>query len=312
VVAHLPNLRSAFARVEASHGMAGVDGISIKKFDYNLGYNLSILAGELIDGRYKSLPLLRFLVSKRDGTSRPLVVPCVRDRVAQAAVLNVIGPLFEAEFEDVSFAYRKGRSVKQAVHRIRDLREKGYRYVVEADIDSYFDNIDHALLMSKVGKLVHNEKVLSLIDSWVRAEVYDGEKVYRIEKGIPQGTVISPMLANLFLDEFDETMISSGCQLVRYSDDFIILSKSCSEAEKALDLTEEVLEQSGLSLDEEDTRITEFGSGFKFLGVVFLGDSIFAPYDRPPKNRKILYMPPPFDLKGYLKDRRSEVKKVRR
>ena len=107
-------------------------------------------------------------------------------------------------------------------------------------------------------------------------------------------------------------MISSGFRLVRYSDDFIILSKSGSEAEKALELTEEVLEQSGLLLDEEDTRITDFSGGFKFLGVVFLGDSIFTPYDRPPKERKILYMPPPFDLLGYLKDRRSEVKKVRR
>ena len=100
-------------------------------------------------------------------------------------------------------------------------------------------------------------------------------------------------------------MISKGFKMVRYSDDFIILSKSCSEAEKALDLTEEVLEQAGLLLDEEDTRITEFGSGFKFLGVIFLGDSIFAPYDRPPKERKILYMPPPFDLQGYLKGKRQ-------
>jgi len=292
--------------------MAGVDGISIREFGSDLEFNLSVLADELAGGRYSPLPLLRFLVSKQDGSPRALVVPCVRDRVAQAAVMNVIEPIFEAEFEDVSFAYRKGRSVKQAVYRIRELREKGYRYVVEADIDSYFDNIDHVLLMTKVGKLVRDEKILSLIDAWVKAEVYDGEKVYRIEKGIPQGTVISPMLANLFLDEFDEAMIAKGFKMVRYSDDFIILAKTCGEAEKALELTEEVLEQSGLLLDEEDTRITDFSGGFKFLGVVFLGDSIFTPYDRPQKERRILYMPPPFDLKGYLKDRRSEVKHVRR
>lgn len=213
------------------------------------------------------------------------------------------------KFEDVSFAYRKGRSVKLAVHRIRDLREQGYRYVVEADIDSYFDNINHDLLMTKVASLIPDEKVIKLIEQWVRAEVYDGRQVYKLEKGIPQDTVLSPMLANLFLDEFDEAIISNGFKLVRYSDDFIILSKTYNDAERALELTEDMLNQMEITLDEEDTHITEFKSGFKFLGVVFMQDSIFVPFDRAPRTKKILYMPPPFDLKGYLKARRPEGEK---
>lgn len=299
------NLRAAFYRVEKSHGMPGVDGISIEKFKHNLMFNLKIIASELDESRYNPLPLLRFLVTKKDGSPRALTVPCVRDRLLQAAVLNIAEPLFEHEFEDPSYAYRKGRSVKQAVLRIRDLREKGYRYVVEADIDSYFDNINHDLLMAKVKKLIPDVKVIKLIEQWIRVEIYDGRQIYRLEKGIPQGTVISPALANLFLDEFDEAMISNGFQIVRYSDDFIILSRSCSDAEKALELTKERLDQLGLALDHEDTHITEFNSGFKFLGVVFLQNSIFVPFDSAPKERKILYMPPPFDLMGYLAGNRN-------
>lgn len=304
-IALLDNLLSAFNRVKASKGMAGVDGISIKDFGRDLDINLRVLAQEIEEGRYRPLPLLRFLVAKRDGTPRELMVPCVKDRVAQAAVLNVVGPIFEGEFEDVSYAYRKGRSVRMAVEHIRKLRDQGYHYILETDIDSYFNNIDHELLMQKVKKVVHDDDILRLILLWVQAEVYDGEKVYNIEKGIPQGSVISPALANLFLDEFDESLISHGCQLVRYSDDFIILSKTCSQAEKALGITEEILDHLKLWLDTEDTHITEFKKGFKFLGLIFLGDAVLAPYDRPPKKKEVLYMPPPFDLKGYLEGKRQ-------
>lgn len=301
------NLQTAFSRVQASHGMAGVDGISIREFSCDLNLNLSILVSELYEGRYMPLPLLRFLVAKKDGLPRILTVPCVSDRVVQAGALNIIESVFEYEFEDVSYAYRKGRSIKQAVHRILELREQGYRYVVETDIDSYFDNIDHELLISKVGALISDERVLKLIEKWIRAEVYDGSQVYKLEKGIPQGSVISPMLANLFLDEFDEAMINSGFQLVRYSDDFIVLSKTCGGAEKALELTESKLKQLRLSLDEEDTHITVFEDGFRFLGVTFLNDSAFVPFDRGKREKKILYMPPPFDLAAYLSHREEEL-----
>ena len=299
------NLHNAFFRVEASEGMAGVDGVSISTFKRSLNENLYKLSSELYEGRYAPLPVLRFLVAKPDGSPRALCVPAVCDRVAQASVLNVVGPLFEAQFEEVSFAYRKGRSIRQAAWRIKELRERGYRYLVEADIDSFFDTVDHELLLAKVAGVVSDQRVVRLIRLWVEAQVYDGEKVYTLEKGICQGSVISPVLANLFLDEFDEALLKRGYQLVRYSDDFIVLTKSLSEAEKALECTEEVLNRLHLVLDPEDTRVTDFDKGFKYLGLVFQGGSIFAPFVRPAKDRRILYMPPSFDLAGYLAGKRS-------
>ncbi len=299
------NLHAAFDRVEASRGMAGVDGVTIGRFRSNLVMNLSELSGELACARYRPLPLLRFLVAKPDGSPRALSVPAVRDRVAQSAVLNVIEPIFEAEFEDVSFAYRKGRSIKQAALRIRELRDKGYRYVVDADIDAFFDNIDHDLLLQRVGQLVPDAGILRLIRQWTASEVYDGERVYFMEKGIPQGSPVSPVLANLFLDKLDETLAAGGCNLVRYSDDFVILTRSRSTAQSALELTEECLGELGLVLDAEDTRITDFAQGFKYLGLIFIGDSIFAPFDKIKHERRILYMPPPFDLNMYLATRKG-------
>jgi RNA-directed DNA polymerase len=299
-VIDMKNLHAAFERVEGSKGMAGVDGVSIGMFRRELPWNLQGLASELAEGRYLPLPLLQILVAKPDGSPRILRVPTVRDRVAQAAVLQVVEPLFEAQFEDVSFAYRKGRSVKQAAYRIRELRDRGYRYVVETDIDSYFDSIDQELLWSKVERVVQDPDLLKLFQLWVRAEVYDGQKVFMLEKGIPQGSVVAPMLANLFLDELDETLLARGHKLVRYSDDFVILARTLPDAERALELTEEVLETLHLALDDEDTSITHFSRGFKFLGLIFTEEAILAPFDRPPREKRVLHMPPPFDLANYL------------
>ncbi len=298
-VAEMGNLRRGFERVAASRGMAGVDGVSIAGYRRDLELNLRRLACELAEGTYVPLPLLRFLVAKSDGSPRALSVPAVRDRVAQAAVANVLEPLFEAQFEDVSFAYRKGRSVRLAALRIRELREKGYRYVLEADIDSFFDEIDQGLLMRKISSIVEDPGILRLLNRWIKAEVYDGKSLFTQLRGIPQGTVVSPMMANFFLDELDEIMLARGFQLVRYADDFVVLTRSASEAQAALELTGEVMERLNLALDDEDTRITSFELGFRYLGLTFLGDSIFAPFDRPPKERRILYMPPPLDLARY-------------
>jgi group II intron reverse transcriptase/maturase len=280
--------------------MAGVDGVSIGAFRHNLEVSLAVLGEDLRSRTYRPLPLLRLLVAKADGSPRALAVPAVRDRVAQAAVLNIIEPLFEAQFEDVSFAYRRGRSVKAAALRIRELRDQGYRFLVKADLDAFFDNVDHDLLLDKVGQVITDPGILNLIRLWVKSEVYDGERVFVLEKGIPQGAVVSPILANLFLDELDESLLARGHRLVRYSDDFIVLAKTRPQAEAALEATEEVLARLHLALDAEDTAITDFGQGFKFLGLIFLKDSILVPFDRPRRERKVLYFPPPFDLPGYF------------
>lgn len=197
-IATLPNLKKAFFRVEASRGMAGVDRVTISGFKRELAVNLAILSKELREGSYRPLPLLRFLVAKPDGSPRVLTVPIVRDRVAQAAVLNVTEALFEAQFEDVSFAYRKGRSVKQAAYRIRELREQGYRYIVEADIDSFFDNVGQDLLMTKITRVISDPECLRLFRLWVQAEVYDGKKVFVMKKGIPRDRLSHQFLPTFF------------------------------------------------------------------------------------------------------------------
>lgn len=297
----LNNLNMAFRRVEASQGMAGVDGITIRRFKEDLAVNLRRLAYEIEMDIYRPLPLLKFLVAKKDGSPRPLAVPAVRDRVAQAGILNIIAPILEKEFEDSSFAYRRGRSVKQAAMRIKELRNQGFRFVVEVDLVAYFDNIDHSLLEAKLNNYILDSKVVQLLMCWVRNEAYDGKQVFILKKGIPQGSVISPILANLFLDDFDEEVMRRGYQMVRYSDDFIIMAKTGREAESALELTDKIMTLHHLSLDDKDTGITSFEKGFNFLGLTFMGDSIFAPFDRPVQPRKVLYMPPPLDIEGYLR-----------
>lgn len=299
-VVHTANLHLAFLRVEASQGMAGVDGVTLGAFRHNLDVNLAVLGEELRSGRYFPLPLLRFLVAKADGSPRALAVPTVRDRVAQAAVLSLIEPIFEAQFEDVSFAYRRGRSVRQAAMRIKALRDRGYRHLADVDIDDYFNQIDHELLFAKIAALVTDAAILALLRRWVRAEIYDGENVVTLAKGIPQGAVISPVLANLFLDELDEALLAMNYQVVRYADDFIVLTKTPQAAQTALRDIVDILARLHLAVDAEDSGLGNFEQGFKYLGLIFLKDSILAPFDRPRRERRVLYYPPPFDLKSYL------------
>jgi group II intron reverse transcriptase/maturase len=296
---------SAFKRVQENRGCAGVDGVSIEEFEQDLERNLTQLMKEINRKTYFPLPLLKILVDKGNGDGRPLLIPTVKDRVAQSAMLEVIEPIFEKEFEQCSFAYRKGRSVKQAVYQIKEYRDKGYTWVVDADIDAYFDSIDHAFLLEKVKKLIKDPEVLRLIEIWVKAEVWDGEAITRLTKGIPQGSVISPILANLFLDQLDEELLGQGFKLVRFSDDFIILCKTPEKAQEALEVTEEIIDKLSLQLDEAD--IVSFDQGFKYLGVYFVRSMIFTPYDRPRRERKVLYFPPPMDLSGYLLTRSKRI-----
>jgi group II intron reverse transcriptase/maturase len=246
---------------------------------------------------YRPLPLLKILVDKGNGEARGLCIPAVRDRVAQAAALQVIEPVLEKEFEDCSFAYRKGRSVKQAIHRIKEIYDQGYRWVVDADIDAFFDSVDHELLLKKVRKYILAEDLVEFIRLWVNAEIWDGKTIKTMQKGIPQGSPISPILANLFLDELDEAFLKNGYRVVRYSDDFIVLCKSPGKAQEALEFTNEILERLMLRLDEGE--IVSFDQGFKYLGVYFVKSMIFIPFDKPKKEHRVLYMPPPLDLKQY-------------
>lgn len=292
----LSTLRSAWLYVEEADGCAGVDAVSIGGFARNLDAELIRLSEELSKETYEPLPLIRFFVPKSNGGERPLSVPAVRDRVAQRGVIEVIGPSFEKEFDSCSFAYRKGRSVRQALQQIEFLHEAGYTWVLDADITSYFDNVDHGLLMSRVAELVPSERILKLIHGWIAARIYDGHQITQMDKGLPQGAPISPMLANLYLDSFDDQMLSSGQKLVRFADDFVVLCKSKPKAEHALELTRQIMSTLRLTLSDEKTKITNFTEGFKYLGATFTGEFSFVPPPSADASQAEVFLPPPLPI----------------
>ncbi len=265
-----PNLFSAWAKVKDNHGCAGQDGISIPDFEKKLLVNIATLRDEVRHGFYKPLPLLRIEIPKNSGGTRPLSIPSVRDRLLQTAVALSITPLFEAEFEECSFAYRAGRSVKQAVQRVEQLRDAGYQWVVDADIESFFDEIDHTLLMEKLRHLLVDKDILKLIHQWLKSEVVKGNTRFRLSKGVPQGSPISPLLSNLYLDQLDEAFLHNEMVLVRFADDFLVLCKHQEKAQAALVLSNKILDDLRLSLNEEKTRLVDFNTGFRFLGVQFV------------------------------------------
>lgn len=265
------NLRLAFKHVDSKRGCAGVDTVTLSKFAKNLRENLFKLQAALLDGTYKPLPVRRVFIPKKDGGRRPLGIPTVRDRVAQQAVYQVIGPIWDPEMEEVSFAYRPGRSVGKAVKAITKLRDRGYEWVVDADINDYFENIDHKMLMDMVATKISDKHILRLVDMWLKAQVLDGKRLTEHLKGTPQGGVISPLLANIYLDYMDKKLLADGYKLVRYADDFVVLCSNKASASRAVKRVEEVLSDLKLELKAEKTRITSFGDGFEFLGNVFAG-----------------------------------------
>lgn len=298
----LPQKKCFFQTVKENHGCSGVDGVTIEHYEANLDINLKIMQNELLEQTYSPLPLLKILVDKGNGEARALCIPTVRDRIIQAAVLKLIEPILDKEFEDCSFAYRKGRSVKQAVYKIKEHYDQGYHWIVDADIDAFFDSVDHALLLAKFKKYVSVPYTQKLIELWLKTEIWDGTSLTVLQKGIPQGSPISPVLANLFLDELDEVFLKRDFRLIRYSDDFVILCKKSEEAKHALQLSKQILEKLLLTLDEE--QILSFDDGFKFLGVTFIRSMIMVPFDRPKKEKKVLFYPKPLNLEEYLGNKR--------
>jgi group II intron reverse transcriptase/maturase len=291
-------LQKAFQSVKKNNGCAGVDRVTIEAFERHLVHNLAVLQDEIGRDIYRPLPLMQILVAKKNGEPRALCIPAVRDRVVETAALQVIEPVLEKEFEECSFAYRKGRSVKQAVYKIKEYYDKGYRWVVDADIDAFFDSVDHNLLLAKFKRYIHDPNIQRLIELWLAAEIWDGTSLKVCQKGIPQGSPISPILANLFLDELDEELLLKGYKYIRFADDYLILCKKKEEAEKGLELSKQVLEKLLLKLDEEE--ITTFDQGFKYLGVIFLKSMVMKPFEIQKKNRKVLFYPKPFNLDAYL------------
>lgn len=220
-------LRRAFERVKANRGAPGVDHQTIKRFEARLEENLSRLSQELKGGTYQPRAIRREYIPKPGSSEkRPLGIPTVRDRVAQAALRMVLEPIFERDFAEESYGFRPGRGCKDALRRVNELLEEGYTWVVDADLKSYFDTIPHESLLELMGMKVSDGRVLDLIEAYLNQEVMETMKRWIPERGTPQGSVISPLLSNIYLDPLDHLMASGEGVMVRYADDFVILCRS--------------------------------------------------------------------------------------
>jgi RNA-directed DNA polymerase len=267
-------LTLAWERVRANRGAAGVDGQSIERFAARSDEYLAELAGSLRAGQYRPMAVRRVEIPKGDGSTRPLGIPAVKDRIVQMAVKLVIEPVFEVMFHPSSYGFRPGRSCKDALREVDALIKDGYCYAVDADLKGYFDSIPHGRLMERVRVRIGDGRLLDLLDGWLKQDIMSGMESWTPTAGTPQGAVISPLLANIYLHPLDEFMASHGYKMVRYADDFVVLCQSREEAEAALALIRVWVVENGLSLHPDKTHIGDSrdeGGGFSFLGYRFEG-----------------------------------------
>lgn len=278
------NLHDAWLAVKANRGSAGIDGETIQLFEIELGQNLREIQRFLMENRYHPEPVLRHYIRKDNGKKRPLGIPIVKDRIVQQAVRQMIEPLFDRDFYEHSYGFRKGHSQHQALDVVRRAKRSGYEYVVDLDIQSYFDTIPHEQLMGKVNEKIADGNVLNLIEGWLKAGVMEDGQFYDTLLGTQQGGVISPLLANIYLDEFDWYMKKNGYPVVRFADDAIIFCKTKREAQKAYRCAQEILEgKLQLTMHTEKTKVVSFDEGFRFLGFDFWKDYMILPEERTKK-----------------------------
>ena len=263
----------AWQEVKANRGSAGVDGVSLEEVErQGVASFLEAIRADLKAGTYQPRPVLRVYVPKPDGRQRPLGIPTVRDRVVQQACRIVIEPIFEANFQNHSYGFRPRRSAAQAVRAVDKVLLRGW-WVVDADIQRYFDTIDHKLLLTLVKRRVSDRRVLKLLRQWLKAGVMEGEQRRATEAGSPQGGVISPLMANIYLhvlDRYWTNQFSGLGTLVRYADDFVIVCRSKMAAQRALEEVRQIMKKLRLTLHPTKTRLVEMNrEGFEFLGFHF-------------------------------------------
>ena len=258
-------LREAWLRVKRNKGVAGADHVSIAAFEGKLAANLARLRDLLRSGRYRPMRLFRVQMVKPSGGVREIGIPCVTDRVAQAAVALAFDELFDPLMSDASFAYRKNRSVEHAIGRVMTYRLWGFDWVVDGDIATYFDSVLHFNLRQQLCDLVACDRTLKLINRWLA-------RFSKAGVGLAQGSPLSPFLANLYLTPIDHAIHSRRVRLIRYSDDFILMTKSQGAAEWAKLRMATLLAERGLRLSEEKTSVKRFSAGVEFLGYCFTAD----------------------------------------
>jgi RNA-directed DNA polymerase len=267
-------LKAAWKKVASNRGAAGVDKISVKRFGSNAQVYLEELERELRKGTFQPSAVRRVHIPKDGKKTRPLGIPTVKDRIVQTAVKMVLEPIFEKEFLPTSYGFRPGRGCKDALREVDRLLKEGYTWVLDADVKSYFDTIPHNLLMERIRKRVSDGEILHLIELFLEQEILEDMKRWNPISGTPQGAVLSPLLANVYLHQLDLSVHRNGFKMIRYADDWVVLCRSMEEAKDALSLIQSWIDNNGLQLSPEKTHIgssLQPGHGFEFLGYRFEG-----------------------------------------
>jgi len=263
-------LEAAFRKVKAANGAPGIDGVSIKTFEEGLSEQLAELVQELRDKRYRPQPVKRVEIPKADGGVRKLGIPAVRDRVVQQALLDILSPIFDPDFHPSSYGYRPGRSCHQAITKASMfMRQYELSWVVDMDLSKCFDTLQHDFLLAQVRRRIADGSILNLIRLFLESGVMTDSGLESTEEGSPQGGVISPLLANIYLDYFDQWSKAKGYRIVRYADDILMFASSRKGAERRLEQAVKVLEsEMGLTVNKTKTHITNLSDGVAYLGVM--------------------------------------------
>lgn len=265
-VLDLRRLRAAYEAVRANGGAPGVDGVTVEAFGESLEAHLRALIAELRAWTYRPHPVRRVLLPKPDGGQRPLGIPAVRDRVVQQAVLQVLEPIFEATFSPHSHGFRPERSTLTALRELYGHVRAGHIYLVDLDIEKFFDTIPHEPLLDAVAEWVADGSILRLVRLFLEALIQDGYQLVRPKAGTPQGGVVSPLLANIYLARLDRVLDAEGVAFVRYADDVRLASRTPRGARAALARTAQVLGELGLRLNPQKTKLVSIHQGVDFLG----------------------------------------------
>ena len=263
------NLNRAYKRVKSNKGAPGIDGMSVEDALPWLREHREELLESIRSGKYKPQPVRRKEIPKPDGGVRKLGIPTVVDRIIQQAMAQQLVPIYEPQFSDNSFGYRPGRSGQQAIQRVKEDAEKGYTQAVLVDLSKYFDTLNHELLMNLMRKSIHDKRVIELIKRYLKAGVMENGLLVKTEEGSPQGGPLSPLLANIYLNEYDQEMARRGVPVIRYADDIVVLAKSPRAAERLMETTQRYLEgKLKLKMNKEKSKVVSVFSirNFKFLG----------------------------------------------
>ena len=274
------NLEQAWKRVRANRGAPGIDGVSVDIFEKDLDKHLRTIQRQLRNGSYAPAPVKRVYIPKKGGKMRPLGIPTVKDRVVQQALRQVLEPIFEETFASESYGYRPNRGALDAVEKVRmHIQEYGCPAVADLDIQAFFDNVDHEILLDLVNEKVSDGKVLMLIRRFLESGVMEEGRFEEVMLGTPQGGVISPLLANIYLNHLDRRLGAEGFVFIRYADDVVIFGKRMKDARRGLDFAREVLERDlRLRLNEEKTYVFRV---CKTRGLEYLGYHVFLKQVKP-------------------------------